>query len=102
LLAVSLTGTRNSKSISATPLYEQAASILRARIESGDIRTRLPSVRTITEEYGVSHVTAEHAIALLRHEGLVVTVIGVDADGQGVMSVGRAKRLPGDMNVLRP
>ena len=61
---------------SATPLYEQVASILRARIESGDIKTRLPSVRTITEEYGVSHITAEHAITLLRDEGLVVTVIG--------------------------
>ena len=61
---------------SATPLYEQLAAILRARIASGDLKTRLPSVRTLTEEYGVSHITAEHAITILRDEGLVVTVIG--------------------------
>ena len=30
----------------------------------------------ITQEHGVSHVTAEKAVALLREEGLVVVVIG--------------------------
>lgn len=37
---------------------------------------RLPSLKTIAQEYGVSHITAEKAIALLRDEGLVVVVIG--------------------------
>lgn len=60
----------------ATPLYQQVADILRARIERGEITTRLPSLKTITQEYGVSHVTAEHAMGLLRDAGLVETVVG--------------------------
>ena len=61
---------------SPEPLYRQVAGILRERIASGDITSRLPSLKTITQEYGVSHVTAEKAVALLRDEGLVVVVIG--------------------------
>jgi GntR family transcriptional regulator len=61
---------------SPTPLYVQVAAILRARIASGELTTRLPSLRTITQEYGVSHVTAEKSVQLLREEGLVVTVVG--------------------------
>ena len=61
---------------SPEPLYRQVAGILRERIASGDITSRLPSLKTITQEYGVSHVTAEKAVALLREEGLVVVVIG--------------------------
>ena len=61
---------------SATPLYVQVATLLRARIESGELVSRLPSLRTITQEYGVSHITAEKAVLLLREDGLVVTVIG--------------------------
>ena len=51
---------------SPEPLYRQVAGILRERIASGDITSRLPSLKTITQEYGVSHVTAEKAVALLR------------------------------------
>jgi GntR family transcriptional regulator len=61
---------------SATPLYEQVATLLRERIRSGEIRSRLPSVRTITQELGVSHVTAEAALRVLKDEGLIVTVTG--------------------------
>lgn len=61
---------------SPEPLYRQVAGILRRRIELGDITARLPSLKTIAQEYGVSHITAEKAIALLRDEGLVVVVIG--------------------------
>ncbi len=61
---------------SPEPLYRQVAGILRGRIESGDITARLPSLKTIAQEYGVSHITAEKAIAVLRDEGLVVVVIG--------------------------
>jgi DNA-binding GntR family transcriptional regulator len=61
---------------SATPLYIQVASLLRARIESGELTSRLPSLRTITQEYGVSHITAEKAVQSLREAGLVVTVVG--------------------------
>ena len=61
---------------SPEPLYRQVAGILRAQIESGGVTARLPSLKTIAQEYGVSHITAEKAIALLREEGLVVVVIG--------------------------
>ena len=61
---------------SPTPLYQQVAGLLRARIESGELTSRLPSLRTIAQEYGVSHITAEKAMQVLRDDGLVVTVVG--------------------------
>jgi DNA-binding GntR family transcriptional regulator len=61
---------------SPEPLYRQVAGLLRARIASGELTSRLPSLKTIAQEYGVSHVTAEKAVALLRDEGLVVVVVG--------------------------
>ncbi len=61
---------------SPEPLYAQVAALLRARILSGEITGRLPSLKTISQEYGVSHVTAEHAMRLLRDEGRVITTIG--------------------------
>ena len=61
---------------SATPLYVQVATLLRERINSGELTSRLPSLRTITQEYGVSHITAEKAVQSLRESGLVVTVVG--------------------------
>ena len=36
-------------------------------------------LNTIAQEYGVSHITAEKAVALLRVEGLVVAVVGCGA-----------------------
>jgi GntR family transcriptional regulator len=61
---------------SPTPLYQQVASLLRARVESGELTSRLPSLKTIAQEYGVSHITAEKAMQALRDAGLVVTVVG--------------------------
>jgi GntR family transcriptional regulator len=61
---------------SPTPLYVQVAALLRARIQSGELTSRLPSLRTISQEYGVSHITAEKAMQVLRDEDLVVTVVG--------------------------
>jgi len=58
------------------PLYVQVAALLRGRIESGELRSRLPSLKTITEEYGVSHITAEKAVQVLKDEGLVEVVVG--------------------------
>jgi GntR family transcriptional regulator len=56
---------------SATPLYVQVATLLRGRIESGELVSRLPSLPTITQEYGVSHITAESAVQVLREDGFV-------------------------------
>lgn len=61
---------------SPEPLYRQVAGLLRGRIKSGELTARLPSLKTIAQEYGVSHITAEKAVALLREEGLVVVVVG--------------------------
>jgi DNA-binding GntR family transcriptional regulator len=61
---------------SSTPLYVQLAALLRAQIEDKTITTRLPSVKTLSQEHGVSHITAERALTTLRDEGLIIPVIG--------------------------
>jgi DNA-binding GntR family transcriptional regulator len=61
---------------SATPLYVQLADLLRRQIERGKLTGRLPSVKTLSQEHGVSHVTAEKALAVLKDEGLAEAVIG--------------------------
>jgi GntR family transcriptional regulator len=61
---------------SPEPLYRQVARLLLARVDSGEITSRLPSLKDITQEYGVSHITAEKAIGLLKDEDRVVVVSG--------------------------
>jgi GntR family transcriptional regulator len=63
---------------SATPVYVQVAGILRVRIESGRLLPDrpVPSESQLQQEFGVARGTARKAIALLREEGLVVTVKG--------------------------
>ena len=51
---------------SPTPLYVQVAELLRARIASGELTSRVPSLKTIAQEYGVSHITAEKAVQIGR------------------------------------
>lgn len=58
------------------PLYEQLAAILRARIESGDLGRRVPSVKTLAQEYGCAQGTAERALSILKEEGLIRTAMG--------------------------
>lgn len=60
------------------PLFRQVADILRRRIESGELRPRrpVPSLKTLTEEYGVSRITASKAVAILADEGLIHVVRG--------------------------
>lgn len=54
-------------------LYEQVAARLRKDILAGRIRPgqRLPSERTLRQEYDIGRETARRAVALLRNEGLV-------------------------------
>jgi DNA-binding GntR family transcriptional regulator len=61
------------------PRYRQLAAILRARIESGELQPErpIPSEAQIEQEFGVARATARHAVAVLRDEGLVVTVPGM-------------------------
>lgn len=60
----------------ADPPYRQLAAILRARIESGEITTRLPGERHLQQEFGMALVTVRKAVRLLRDEGLVRTEAG--------------------------
>ncbi len=68
-----------------TPLYVQLAAVLRGQIERGELSGRLPSVKSLQQQYGVAQGTAERAFALLRSEGLV-TCPRTRAPGRLVMS----------------
>ena len=63
---------------SATPVYVQVADILRSRIEAGQLLPDrpVPSEAQLQQEFGVARGTARKAIAVLRDQGLVVTVKG--------------------------
>jgi GntR family transcriptional regulator len=63
---------------SATPVYVQVADILRSRIDAGQLLPDrpVPSETQLQQEFGVARGTARKAIALLRDQGLVVTVRG--------------------------
>lgn len=60
----------------AMPVYRQLAGILRGQILSGELARRVPSGKTLAQQYGVSHITAEKAVRVLRDEGLVTAVVG--------------------------
>jgi DNA-binding transcriptional regulator YhcF (GntR family) len=55
--------------------WRQIAKIYRDKIRSGELKSgdRLPSIRSITQEYEVAGTTAQKVIEALRDEGLVVT-----------------------------
>lgn len=56
-----------------SPLYYRLAATLRDRIEAGELEPRVPvpSERMLSEEFGVSRMTARMAIQLLEAEGYV-------------------------------
>lgn len=58
---------------SFTPAYFQLAQILYREIMNGGMRTgdRVPSENELSEEYGLSRMTARKAISLLTEKGLV-------------------------------
>jgi DNA-binding transcriptional regulator YhcF (GntR family) len=49
---------------------------LQLAAEDGSITSRLPRVKTLGQEHGVLHVTAEKALTKLRDEGVIDSVIG--------------------------
>ena len=55
----------------ALPKYLALAEEIKQAIAAGDYPTgaRLPSKRVLADRYGVSLMTAEHALALLGEEG---------------------------------
>jgi len=48
------------------------AALLRSQIEDGTITKRLPGVRMLSQEHGVSHIAAERAPTTLKDAGLVL------------------------------
>jgi len=60
-----------------SPYYLQLKNILKTLIQSGDLREgRIPPVRQLAREYGVSINTALRAYESLRREGLVAGAVG--------------------------
>jgi len=53
-----------------------AHMLLRSQIKDGTITKRLPSVKTLSQEHGVSHITAERPLTTLKDQGLITPVIG--------------------------
>jgi DNA-binding GntR family transcriptional regulator len=58
------------------PLYLQLAAILRGQIASGELERRVPSAKTLMQQYGVAQGTAERALAVLREEGVIRSRLG--------------------------
>lgn len=60
------------------PVYAQVASHIRSRIDSGEWPPgrRLPAERELAEFYGVAYDSIRRATAMLREQGLIVTVHG--------------------------
>jgi DNA-binding GntR family transcriptional regulator len=56
--------------------YVQVADDIQRRIAEGEISKKLPSERSIAEEYEVAYTTVRHATAVPRERGVIVTVHG--------------------------
>ena len=55
--------------------WKQLRALLRAQIESGELAPgdRLPSIVSLSQEYGVAHTTARKALVSLQEDGLVIS-----------------------------
>ncbi|MGE0087618.1 MAG: PLP-dependent aminotransferase family protein [Desulfococcaceae bacterium] len=62
----------------AQPLYESIAGEIRRRISAGQYRPggKIPSVRSMAEEFGCSKVTVQKAYEKLKTEGFLENIIG--------------------------
>jgi GntR family transcriptional regulator len=62
-----------SASVRTSPLYLWVASLLRDSIEAGELGPNdpVPSERALSEKYGISRMTARHALETLMLEGYV-------------------------------
>lgn len=56
--------------------YKELAKILEKRIFSREFEDKMPSVLDMSKEYGVSLVTAQRAVKVLKAQGLVHTIPG--------------------------
>lgn len=64
--------------IDRTPPYMQVVKALRQQILDGELKDgdKIPSVRKLAEEWSISQATAMKALATLRADGLVESVVG--------------------------
>ena len=71
------------------PIYRQLAMILAWQITSGRLQADrpIPSESWLCQEYGVARGTARKAVAELRDQGLVKTVVG-----RGTYVIARGER----------
>jgi GntR family transcriptional regulator len=62
----------------AMPPWRQLAEILRREIRSGRRKagSRLPSILTMSQDYGLAAVTVRKAVDQLKREGLVISQPG--------------------------
>jgi DNA-binding GntR family transcriptional regulator len=58
------------------PLWQQLVADLRARIDSGVYQVRIPSIKTLAQEYETSHRTVETALNALKDQGVIVPIVG--------------------------
>ena len=60
------------------PKYVQAADTLRAEIEAGVLRPgqRLPSLRELSQRFGIAEMTVQGALRVLRDDGLITSAAG--------------------------
>ena len=56
--------------------YVQVANDIARRISEGEFTAKLPSERSLAEEYGVAYTTVRHAMEVLRERGMIITVQG--------------------------
>jgi len=56
--------------------YVQVADDMERRIRSGEFSRKLPSERSLAEEYEVAYTTVRHAMQILRERELIITIHG--------------------------
>jgi DNA-binding GntR family transcriptional regulator len=61
---------------SPTDLHEQLSNLLREQIRTGELTGRIPSIKFLSQEYGVSTRTVERALGTLKAEGLIIARVG--------------------------
>jgi GntR family transcriptional regulator len=57
--------------------YQQVADLLRDRIGKGELGPRLPSHMQLAQELGVSPMTVQRALKVLKDEGLIYAERGL-------------------------
>jgi DNA-binding GntR family transcriptional regulator len=63
--------------------WRQVFDLYRQRIESGELPpgSRLPSIRGMSQEFGIAGTTAQKVLGALKADGLVVTSPGTGTAG---------------------